>query len=171
MVARLAIVLGVLIASTAVVATSAQAVNDGDVTTLRSWTQGMCLDTNSFDVYNHVCVHNDVNQLWKFEFYGWWEVYGEGFLKIMRVRSVAFNGRCLDSDYNGHVYVNPCQDPNYWQKWIVNDFIDVQNHRVLNLEDRNTHYCLDSNLPWLNPYTRNGCYSGGYQDWVFGYRP
>jgi hypothetical protein len=159
--ARLAIVLGVLIASTGVVATAAYALPDGYTTMLRSWAQGQCLDTNGVDVYNHACVFN-VNQRWRFE------MYSEGSV-LVGYRVVNFAGRCLDSNDNGNVYTSPCQDPNHWQKWKVHDFYGSNAHHIFNLKDVNTGRCLDANQAWLHPYTNGYCYTPGYQDWKPGF--
>jgi hypothetical protein len=164
MLARLATVLAVLVASTAVMAPAAHAVNDGDVTILRSWRQGSCLTSDGPDVYNYGCFASPNQGMgqWRFELY--W-VYDRRSYRVVNV----YTHRCLDSNLDGAVYTSACQDPNTWQKWYVRDFIDVFFHRVLNFTNVRTGRCLDANLAGLKPYTRDGCYSGGYQDWKPGY--
>jgi hypothetical protein len=64
-------------------------------------------------------------------------------------------GRCLDSNYNGNAYTQPCNGGNY-QNWRfnANTVVDAQTGR-----------CLDSDY-YGNVYTLP-CNGGNYQNWEF----
>ncbi|WP_156096705.1 choice-of-anchor P family protein [Amycolatopsis jejuensis] len=64
---------------------------------------------------------------------------------------------CLDSDYNGHVYLNPCGKDNYFQQWqaVARTLVNVH-----------TGLCLDSNDKG-DIYTRI-CDGSPYQNWGGG---
>lgn len=61
---------------------------------------------------------------------------------------------CLDSDYNGHVYLNACSPDNYYQQWhsLNGTLVSIQ-----------TGMCLDSNEQG-DVYTRL-CDGSPYQNW------
>ncbi|WP_143060607.1 RICIN domain-containing protein [Amycolatopsis tolypomycina] len=67
------------------------------------------------------------------------------------------NHNCLDSDYNGNVYLNPCGARNYFQHW------QAVGHTLVNVQ---TGRCLDSNNAG-DVYTLI-CNNGEYQQWGGG---
>lgn len=67
------------------------------------------------------------------------------------------NHNCLDSDYNGNVYLNPCGYQDYYQHW------QAVGHTLVNVQ---TGRCLDSNDAG-DVYT-GVCNNGDYQQWGGG---
>lgn len=67
------------------------------------------------------------------------------------------NHNCLDSDYNGNVYLNTCGTRNYYQQW------QAVGHTLVNVQ---TGRCLDSNDAG-DVYTLV-CNNGEYQQWGGG---
>jgi hypothetical protein len=81
-----------------------------------------------------------------------------GTYRIIRIT----DGHCLDSNYQGQVYVLPCNGGNYqnWQLTNYNDGTDGV-HTDISLRNAQTGMCLDGNGSSL--YT-HAC-GGSYQDW------
>jgi len=79
---------------------------------LRNWTHDNCLDSdNGGNAYALPCNGGNY-QNWQIQFYA--SIDGFDTYRVVNQQT----HRCLDGNDNS-VYTNPCQDPNYWQKWRV----------------------------------------------------
>jgi hypothetical protein len=174
LVLRLAAVLAVLVAGTAFAATRAYA--DSDETALRSWGQGQCIDTNADGSVLERNCNGWTSQKWHLRFESsigdytnpagvpGYNIPNGKYVAVFHIVDSA-TGKCLDSNFDGVVYTNPCQDGNQWQEWAIASGWDSLNNYVLNIWDIHTARCLDANLVGAPIYTNGTCYTGGYQDW------
>ncbi|MEW9555365.1 ricin-type beta-trefoil lectin domain protein [Nonomuraea sp. NPDC050783] len=146
------VIVGVLLASLALVASPANAYppNPGII---RNWATGRCLDSNfAGQIYTLPC-NNGNFQLWQILYYdgSWW-----------RIRNYQ-TGLCIDGNNNSAVYMSPCQDPNLWQKWSINWREGAAIWSNVTFKHATNSWCLDSNGAGA-VYTQP-CNGGGFQDW------
>jgi hypothetical protein len=142
---------------------SADAIVDQD-TMLRSWGSGACLDSN----YQGAAYALGCN----FGGYQVWFTGGEGinirtgnYLHPVIILRDEQTSRCLDSNYAGAVYTNPCWNGDnyqYWIWWGDNYQGQYQNYQ--------TRLCLqtDGNAVWTQQCADNIA-NAGYQLWRQGY--
>lgn len=152
-----AVVLATILTAT-LTASSARA-DDVQQTRVQDIQTGLYLDTNSAAVYtleDAVQLSNTYgNQIWLADNY----TDGSGvYTGEIRLINQSF-GTCLDSNYNGDVYVLPCNGGNY-QNWYINPGSEYGT-----IVDAQTGRCLDSNYNG-NIYTLP-CNGGNYQQWYF----
>jgi hypothetical protein len=154
-----AIALGMMVGASVALAAPAHAMGNGTETTIWSWHNGTCLDSNANGaVYLNPCWNNDAYQQWIF----WEDTAGD-----FGIQDDA-TGRCLGAGADGSVSTYPeaeCSFSNTWALWAVSDYIDGLGHHVINLANYGASGCLDANKPGSLPYINHDCYTGGYQDW------
>jgi hypothetical protein len=162
---RLSLVLGAIAMSCTLttVTASADAIADQD-TMLRSWGSGACLDSNESGAAYALGCNWGEYQVWFTGGTGINIVTGNVSHPVIILRDEQTN-RCLDSNYQGSVYTNPCwgnDNYQYWTWWGDNYQGQYQNYQ--------TGLCLqtDGNAVWTQQ-CGNDPANSGYQLWRQGF--